>query len=174
VLVSGLAIVVLVLTRSDDAVVITLGCIVACSAAFLAFNWPPASLFMGDAGSLFLGFCFGALLAATVTAGTIQLWTWLVMFGFFAGDTTTTTVVRMFVTDKWYGEHRSHAYQNLARLSGSHLRVVQGVWLYHLMWLLPLVILAARWPATAPVAAVLALGPVVLWTLRYGPRLSSS
>jgi Fuc2NAc and GlcNAc transferase len=174
VLVSALAIVVLVLTRADAGLVATFGCIAACSAAFLVFNWPPASLFMGDAGSMFLGFCFGALMTATVTNGAIQLWTWLVMFGFFAGDTTTTTVVRMFVTDKWYGEHRSHAYQNLARLSGSHLKVVQGVWLYHLIWLLPLAILAARWPSSAPLAAVLAFGPVVVWTLRYGPRLSSS
>lgn len=174
VMISATSIVVLVLADANDGLLLTFGLLASCSVGFLVFNWPPASIFMGDAGSLFLGFCFSALMAGTVTGGHIGLWTWLVMFGYFAGDTTTTTLVRVFVTDKWYGEHRSHAYQNLARLSGSHLKVIRGVWVYHLFWLLPLAVWATRAPSTAPLAAALALGPVVVWTLRYGPMLSSS
>jgi Fuc2NAc and GlcNAc transferase len=158
----------------DVGVGLVCGLIVAGCSAFLIFNWPPASIFMGESGSMFLGLALGALVASTIVGGQISLWTWLIIFGYLAGDTTTTTVVRIFVTDKWYGEHRSHAYQNLARIWGSHLRVVLGVSLYHIVWLLPLAIWSALVPATAPLAALLAVLPVVIWTLRHGPLRSST
>jgi Fuc2NAc and GlcNAc transferase len=150
------------------------GLIAATSLGFFMFNRPPASVFMGDSGSLFLGFAFGMLIARTIAGGQISLWTWLIIFGYFAGDATTTTTVRLFITKKWYGEHRSHAYQNLARIWSSHLRVVMGVSLYHVLWLLPLAIVSALVPSSAPFASLLALIPVVLWTLRHGPLFSSS
>jgi Fuc2NAc and GlcNAc transferase len=172
--ISAISILVLLLVGADRSVVLVLTAVALCSAGFLVFNWPPASIFMGDSGSLFLGFYFGTLIAATLVNGDLSLWSWLIVFGYFAGDTTTTTLVRMFVADKWYGEHRSHAYQNLARIWDSHLKVVRGVALYQLLWLLPLAIWSVLAPSAAPVAALLALAPVVVWTLRYGPLLSSS
>jgi Fuc2NAc and GlcNAc transferase len=141
---------------------------------FLLFNWPPASVFMGDSGSLFLGYCCGVLIAKTVSDGQISLWTWLIIFGYFGGDTTTTTLLRISFIRRWYGAHRSHAYQNLARIWKSHLKVVWGVTLYHLLWLLPLAVWSCVMPSTAPLATSLAFAPVVFWTIRYGPRLSSS
>jgi Fuc2NAc and GlcNAc transferase len=169
---SGLLVVVS--RPADLGLGLSLGLVAVCSLGFLVFNWPPASIFMGDAGSLFLGFTFGALIAKTLLDGHISLWTWLIIFGYFLGDTTTTTIVRMFITRKWYGEHRSHAYQNLARIWGSHLRVVLGVLLYHVLWLLPLAFWSSLMPISAPLAALLALLPVVIWTLRYGPIQSSA
>lgn len=141
---------------------------------FLAFNWPPARIFMGDAGSLFLGYAFAALATETLTSGAVSPWTWLVIFGYFGGDTTTTTLLRMARTRRFWEGHRSHAYQNLARVTGSHLRVVRGVLLYHLAWLLPLAVLSVRVPAAGPWCALLALGPSVAWTWRWGPRFSAA
>ena len=100
-------------------------------------------------------------MADTVSGGEIDILVWVIILAFFAGDTTTTTVLRIFMTDKWYGEHRSHAYQNLARLYG-HRRVVNGVVLYHAAWLLPLSLIALRWPSITMVIVVLALMPVIL------------
>jgi len=174
VMISSSAILVVWASGFDSGLVMVLALVAVCSLGFLAFNWPPAKIFMGDAGSQFLGLSFGALITATVLRDQIGLFSWVVMFGYFAGDTTTTTILRIFVTKKWYAEHRSHAYQNLARIGGSHLRVVRGVMLYHALWLLPLALWSALVPSLAPVAALLALGPVVMWTLRYGPLLSSS
>jgi Fuc2NAc and GlcNAc transferase len=172
--ISAISTIALLLAGGDAGVVPILAALALCSAGFLVYNWPPASIFMGDAGSMFLGFSFGAIIAATLLGGDLRVSTWLVIFAYFAGDTTTTTTLRMFVTDKWYGEHRSHAYQNLARIWGSHLRVVRGVALYHLLWILPLAVWSVLAPSAAPFAALLALAPVVAWTLRYGPLLSSS
>jgi Fuc2NAc and GlcNAc transferase len=174
VFISAAVIIVLLLTGAGDPLVFLVGMLAVCSAGFLLFNWPPASIFMGDSGSLFLGYCFATLIVGTIASGQIANWTWLVIFGYFAGDTTTTTVLRIFLTTKWYGEHRSHAYQNLARILQNHRIVVSGVALYNLLWLLPLTVWSVLVPAMAPVAALLALAPAVAWTVRYGPRLSSS
>ena len=164
----------MLLAAADPNLVLLLALLALCCLGFLPFNWPPASIFMGDSGSLFLGYCFGALITKTITGGELSVWTWLVIFGYFAGDTTTTTLTRIFVTRNWYGAHRSHAYQNLARIWNDHRKVTVGVFLYHVLWLLPLAILSQLYPGIAPVAAAFALGPIVLWTLRYGPRLSSA
>jgi glycosyltransferase WbpL len=168
------SIVALLLASRDVSLMLVFGLLGVCCFGFLLFNWPPASIFMGDSGSLFLGYCFGALIVKTITAGQIGLWTWLIIFGYFAGDTTTTTLVRIFVTRSWYREHRSHAYQNLARIWGSHRNITLGVTFYHLLWILPLAAWSTIDQRNAPFAAALALTPVILWTLRFGPRLSSS
>lgn len=168
------AIVSLFLAGGDRSLILVFGLLAVCSFGFLFFNWPPASIFMGDSGSLFLGYCFGALIVKTVTDGQISLWTWLIIFGYFAVDTTITTVLRIFLVKRWYGAHRSHAYQNLARIWGSHLKVVLGVCFYHVLWLLPLTVWSVVVPSMAPLATLFALVPVVFWTFRYGPRLSSS
>lgn len=170
----GALILLLHLNGDESHLKLILGLLAACCIGFLIFNWPNASIFMGDAGSLFLGFCFCSLIVHTVTTEKISVWTWLVLFGYFAGDTTTTTLVRIMLVQRWYGEHRSHAYQNLARLYGSHQRVLLLVWLYHIIWILPLAIWSTLYPSGSPLTAALALAPVVIWTLRYGPRLSST
>ena len=162
------------LSGSDPAVTGLLAVFAASVLGFTFLNWPPASIFMGSAGSYFLGYSYCALMAYTVSRGYLSFWAWVVVLGYFVGDTTTTTVVRMFVADRWYGEHRSHAYQNLARVWRSHTRVVVGVTLYHVLWLLPLVLWMTVAPDATPIAVALALVPVVLWTLRWGPRFSSS
>ncbi len=158
----------------DRNLVVVVALLGAASLGFLVFNWPPASIFMGDAGSLFLGFAFAALLAWTVTRGAVSIWTWLCILGYHASDTTTTTALRMLRTRRFWEGHRSHAYQNLARILASHRIVVSGVILYQVLWLLPLTIWSVRRPETAPLAAALAVAPAVLWTLRFGPRLSAT
>ena len=173
ILICALATLAVMHGHADRSVLAVLALIAVTTLGFIPFNWPPARLFMGDSGSLFLGFCFGSLLTATASSGEVDLLVWVIIFAFFAGDTTTTTVLRIFLTDKWYRAHRSHAYQNLARMHG-HRRVVNGVVLYHAAWLLPMSIIALRWPLMRMVIVVLALMPVILWTIRYGPRLSSS
>lgn len=166
------AIAVLLLTGGDESFILIFAILAAASLGFWFFNHPPASVFMGDAGSIFLGYCFGALLLATVFSGQLSIWTWITILGYFIGDTTTTSLYRLLYVKKWYGVHRSHAYQNLARIHGSHAKVTYGVGLYNILWVFPLVIWSALVPAYAPFAAVLALVPAVLWTVRFGPWLS--
>jgi Fuc2NAc and GlcNAc transferase len=168
------AIVSLSLISGDLTLITIFGLLAVSCIGFLLSNWPPARIFMGDSGSLFLGYFFCALITKTVTTGQITLWTWLIMLAYFLGDTTTTSTIRIFITKPWYGVHRSHAYQNLVRISQSHLRVLSGILFFHFLWLFPLVIWSVLTPKYAPLAFLFAYTPVVLWTIRYGPRFSSS
>lgn len=164
---------VLHLKAADSGLIFTVTLLGCCCLGFLFLNLPPARMFMGDAGSIFLGFSVSAVAIWSILSGQIGAWTWLVILSYFIGDTTTTTLSRMVLVPKWYGVHRSHAYQNLARIMNSHARVVYGVTLYHFCWALPLAVWSTVRPEYGPLAAVLSLGPVVLWTLRFGPRFSS-
>lgn len=144
----------------------------ACCLGFLPFNLPPASIFMGDAGSIFLGYCLGGLLFISLLRDQLSAWSCIAILGYYIGDTTTTGLYRLMFVKRWYGAHRSHAYQNLARVLGSHAKITYGIALYNVFWALPLAIWSAVVPGMGPVAAALALVPAVLWTMRFGPRFS--
>jgi len=141
---------------------------------FMFFNWPPATVFMGDAGSLFLGYMFGSLLLLTVLNGSISIWTWLTVFGYFFSDTTATQIMRVVLVKKWYLAHRSHAYQNLARITDSHFKVTTSVVVYNLLWVFPLTLWSTFQPAMGMVTAFLSIVPALIVAYRYGPKLSSS
>ena len=141
---------------------------------FLIFNWPKASIFMGDSGSIFLGFTFGALLVFTVTNGILSVWTWLAVFGYIFADISVTQIARIILVKNWWQAHRSHAYQNLARITGSHLKVISSVTIYHLFWILPLTLWSALVPEFAYVAVFFAVTPAMMIAYKYGPVFSSS
>jgi Fuc2NAc and GlcNAc transferase len=164
---------ILALTGGDERLILVLGVLAASVVGFLWFNRPPASIFMGDAGSIFLGYCLSALLLTTVASRQLSIWTWIAALGYFIADTTTTTLSRMLMVKRWYGVHRSHAYQNLARIHKSHALVTYGITAYQFFWALPLAVWSGLRPAAGPMAAFLSVAPIVAWTLRFGPRLSS-
>ena len=141
---------------------------------FILFNWPPATIFMGDSGSVFLGYTFGSLLLFTVLNNDISVWSWLTVFGYFFADTIVTQIMRFILVRKWYLAHRSHAYQNLARITNSHLKVTTGVTLYNLVWIFPLTLWSALQPGMGFIAAILAIAPALVVAYKYGPVLSSS
>ena len=145
----------------------------SCCIGFLLYNWPPARIFMGDSGSVFLGYLFGALIIKTTMSGDISIWTWIVVFGYFFADTHITILLRILLVKKWYHAHKSHAYQNLARVLKSHVKVTGGVQIYHFFYLLPIAIWTVLAPNWAPVAAIMALMPAAILTYRFGPRFSS-
>lgn len=174
VFICGAVMIILAINGGDERLLFIIAVLAATSFGFLFFNLPPASIFMGDAGSIFLGYCFGATLLVTVFSGQISGWTWVVILGYFIADTTTTSLARIVLVKKnWYGVHRSHAYQNLARIHKSHAKVTYGVSLYNVLWVLPLAVWSAIMPKWGPAAAVLSLTPGVIWTLKFGPNLSS-
>jgi len=94
--------------------------IAAASLAFLWFNFPPARIFMGDAGSIPLGFLAGA----TGILGVRQaMWPWLfplLVFSPFIVDASVTLVRRGFHGEKVWQAHRSHYYQRVVMLGASH------------------------------------------------------
>ncbi len=86
-------------------------------AGFLLLNWSPASIFMGDIGSTFLGFYLAVLPLGVVAlglpmdraleAGVFFVWP-------FIADTGATFVRRLIKRERIFDAHRSHLYQVLA------------------------------------------------------------
>lgn len=97
-------------------------CVATASAAlaFLTFNFPPARIFMGDAGSIPLGFLTGAVGVAGWQTGVWPLWFPLLVFSPFAVDATLTLCKRLRRGDKIWQAHREHYYQRLVRMGLGH------------------------------------------------------
>lgn len=172
--VAGTLTLIMLFTNAASELAVLFFLLMACVGAFMVLNWPPARIFMGDAGSVFLGYTFGSFILVTVIRDEVSFWTWLVVFGYFFADTTVTQIARLILVKKWYGAHRSHAYQNLARITGSHLKITGGVTVYHFLWLLPLSLWTVLQPEMEVVATVLAVAPGLALAYKYGPVLSSS
>lgn len=92
---------------------------------FLLFNFPKASLFMGDVGSGFLGFLILALGLTGLLYEKIPLWITLISYSNFILDASMTLFRRIFNKEKWFAAHRKHAYQRLHhRALWSHKKVL--------------------------------------------------
>lgn len=124
--------------------------LVAATLGFLVWNWPPAKVFMGDAGSSFIGFCFGIFALLTASSTGLSLSTWGILLASFVVDSTVTLVVRIRRGKKFYRAHRSHAYQILARRAGSHLKVTLGYTAVNWLFLFPLACFSVYKPGYGP------------------------
>ena len=133
----------------------------AASAGFLVWNFPPARIFMGDAGSGFVGLWLGLLSVFAATQTAVLFWGWVILLAVFVTDATVTLVRRWLRGEKVYEAHRSHAYQHLARRFG-HRPVTLLCGAVNVLWLFPV----AAWVVVGglePVSGVLlAYAPVVV------------
>lgn len=98
-------------------------CVVAAVSGFLTFNFPPARIFMGDAGSTTLGFLAGTLGVVGWLRGSWPLWFPALVFSPFVVDATVTLIQRALRREKVWQAHREHSYQKLVRLGWSHRRL---------------------------------------------------
>lgn len=91
--------------------------IAAAAGGFLVYNMPPAKIFMGDVGSISLGFLAGALSVVGISSGVFDVWVPVMIFSPFIMDATATLLRRLFQGKKIWLPHREHYYQRLV-LSG--------------------------------------------------------
>lgn len=94
--------------------------VAAAAAGFLVFNFPPARLFMGDAGSVPLGFLAGALGVVGWSRGYWPIWFPLLVFAPFVCDATLTLLRRALRRERVWQAHRDHYYQRLVRMGFGH------------------------------------------------------
>lgn len=139
-------------------------------AGFLYWNFPPAKIFMGDAGSGFLGVTLGILSLQAAWASPALLWVWVILMGVFVVDATFTLVRRLVRGDKVYEAHRSHAYQYASRQFGRHLPVTLTVGFVNVVWLLPVALCVALLGLDGFVGVIIAYIPLVMlaWKFQAG------
>jgi len=133
--------------------------LIGATLGFLAFNWAPAKIFMGDVGSGFLGLILGAEVIALADYGFVPLIGSLILLTVFWFDASYTLCVRIVTGQRFMSAHRSHLYQKLALRWGHGW--TSGVFaLTGAIWLLPLALLAQQRPDWAPAVLLLAALPV--------------
>ena len=131
-------------------------------AGFLILNWAPAKIFMGDAGSGFIGAFIGMLAITLAAEETTNLWVWVILLSTFIADTTWTLATRFLSGQKWSEPHRSHSYQVLSRKFDSHAAVNIGNIAIIVLWLTPLACAAQKLPHLAIAFTVIAYLPLFL------------
>ena len=129
---------------------------------FLAWNWPPAMIFMGDVGSGYLGYAIAVMALSSSGDNPGAIWVWLILGGVFFIDATLTLIRRALRGEQVHQAHRSHAYQHLVRRWHSHRSVTLGVLLLNLAWLLPCAMAATLLPSRAVWIAIGALVPLLI------------
>jgi len=121
----------------EQGMAILLMVVSASATGFLIWNWPPARIFMGDAGSCLVGLVFGAVALASDVNSAVPLPVWLILLSIFICDTTMTLIKRVVSGETWYLAHRQHAYQRLVQMGMSHKLLTCAVISVNLLILVP-------------------------------------
>jgi UDP-N-acetylmuramyl pentapeptide phosphotransferase/UDP-N-acetylglucosamine-1-phosphate transferase len=92
----------------------------AAALGFLYHNFHPAKIFMGDAGSIPLGFLAASFGVWGWQLGYWPFWFPVLVFSPFVADATITLIARMRRGEKLTQAHRSHYFQRLVQMGWGH------------------------------------------------------
>ncbi|MEZ5571381.1 MAG: glycosyltransferase family 4 protein [Halioglobus sp.] len=143
----------------------------AAHGGFLVWNYPPARLFMGDAGSVPTGILLAGLALLGAVEGQINPLCWLVLLAGFITDASLTLIWRIGTGQAFMQPHRQHAYQRLSRYWKSHSKVDAWFVVINVLWLLPLACAVQAWPKINLFLVLLAYLPLVFGMVKTA-RLS--
>lgn len=125
--------------------------VAAAAAGYLAWNWHPARVFMGDAGSIPLGFLLGWLMLDLALSGH---WAAAVILPlYFAADATLTLAKRGLRREKLWKAHREHFYQRAVLGGATPDGVVWRISAGNAV-LVALALVSTRYPMAALAAAI--------------------
>ena len=137
--------------------------------AFLPRNWPPARVFLGDVGSIPLGYLLAWLLLALAYAG--HAVPALILPLYFVFDATFTLLSRLLRGASVFDAHSEHLYQRARRGGKSHLWVTVRALAANVLFA-GLAVLAVRFPFSALLAAspvLVGLAAIYLCAARTRP-----
>ena len=130
---------------------------------FLRFNFNPATIFLGDSGSLFIGFVLSALaLAGTQKAPTfVAVAIPVVSFGLPILETSLSIVRRLISGRPVFTADREHIHHKLLEMGFSHRQVV--IVLYAVSAVFAMLSLFLLWPTGSTLGLVLAVVGTGIW-----------
>ena len=130
---------------------------------FLRFNFNPATIFLGDSGSLFIGFLlsalalFGAQKAPTIVAVAIPI----VSFGLPILETVLSVLRRLISGRPVFTADREHIHHKLLQHGLTHRQVV--ILLYGVSAIFAMLSLFLLWPSGSSLGLVLAVLGIGIW-----------
>lgn len=128
---------------------------------FLWWNWQPARIFLGDVGSVPLGFVIGWLLLTTAAHG--QAAAAVIVALYYLADATLTLARRALRREKIWRPHREHFYQQAVREGASHARVSTSVLIVDGLLIGLAAAAALGWEEAALAGAVLLVAALLIF-----------
>ena len=110
---------------ADPAAALLAAGITGAAIGFLVWNWSPARIFLGDVGSVPLGYLSGFLLLDLASRGRWKIA--LILPLYFLADATITLLRRLLAGERVWEPHRQHFYQQAVRNGLPHSAVVKRV-----------------------------------------------
>ncbi len=159
----GIGAVAICLVAGLEGPIPLLGTALAASAGgFLFWNWHPARVFLGDVGSVPLGFLAGWLLLEIAAEGyTIAA---LILPLYYLADATITLFRRALRGERFWQPHRKHFYQQATRKGWRHDRIALIVAVCNVVLVVLAVTAVLGWPVSSLALAAVTVG-VTLWVL---------
>jgi UDP-N-acetylmuramyl pentapeptide phosphotransferase/UDP-N-acetylglucosamine-1-phosphate transferase len=139
------------------------GILAAAAAGFLKWNWHPAKVFMGDVGSIPLGFLLGWLLLNI--AGDGHWAAAIILPAYYLTDATITLIRRAFKGENLWHAHRQHFYQQAVQRGLSHAKVSSMVFFLGVLFIVLAWFAEQGWPLIA-LSATLTLTVSFLFLLK--------
>ncbi len=142
--------------------------VAAAALGFLWWNWQPAKIFLGDVGSVPLGFLLGWLLLEILAS---PIWpAALILPLYYLADATITLTRRGLRGEKVWLAHRNHYYQQATQRGLSHAKVTTVIGVANVL-LIGLALLSVTQPIPAIGGAVLVVVGLLLF-MRGSPEKS--
>jgi Fuc2NAc and GlcNAc transferase len=160
---TGLLLALLFLMKGQPDLMIPAILLAACCAGFLPFNFPRPKVFMGDSGSVPLGFAIAALLVLGLIRDAISFPQAITVLAVFLIDSSLTLFNRVIRGERWYTAHKQHVYQRLIGQGWPHSRVLLLYQAVNIVFVVPVVMLAMlypeyAWPLTGSIFLLLTAG----------------
>lgn len=145
--------------------------LVGAALGFLVWNWAPSRIFLGDVGSVPLGYLIGALLIVEASRPDAEIGTRLavaVLPLYYLTDASLTLLKRMIRRENIFQAHRQHFYQLAIRRGHDHATVCRAIALANAALLATALAVVPSHPVPGVLLASMVVAGLLVWMAR-GP-----
>ncbi|HUZ75064.1 MAG TPA: glycosyl transferase [Stellaceae bacterium] len=160
---AGIALVLVRASAAGDGTAAMALLVAAAGLGFLPWNWHPARIFLGDVGSVALGYILGWLLLVLAGKG---YWAPAVILPlYYLADASITLARRIRRRERFWQAHREHFYQRAVGQDGDHAAVARTILAGNAV-LIALALLAVTEPLAATALAGITVAALLAWLQR--------
>tara|TARA_B110000503_G_scaffold7870_1_gene10696 strand:- start:2658 stop:3662 length:1005 start_codon:yes stop_codon:yes gene_type:complete len=137
-----------------DIIIMIATIILGWSMGFIYFNWQPAQIFLGDVGSIGIGFLLGVCLLIIASASAKLFAACVIAALYYVADGGMTILIRLVKGERIWEPHLQHFFQKAVRKGDSYKKVVKRIMKCNILLML-FAVNALYYPVLSIIAAIL-------------------
>jgi UDP-N-acetylmuramyl pentapeptide phosphotransferase/UDP-N-acetylglucosamine-1-phosphate transferase len=137
-----------------DIIIMIATIILGWSMGFIYFNWQPAQIFLGDVGSISIGFLIGVCLLIIASASAKLFAACVIAALYYIADGGMTILIRLVKGERIWEPHLQHFFQKAVRKGHSHKKIVKRIMKCNILLML-FAVNALYYPVLSIIAAIL-------------------